>query len=176
MSDDSVGLVRVEINDETYAQVYLHSLNYSPVTLTSIVSASKRPSQLDLIEMVARTSAEIRLMQLNDGSILFRSVDVSQQGTYLCSRPTSRQWSKRVRLNVATRQFRQAQSISQFSTLLQPLVILFVVVCLFFVIVGMLLKYLCEPRCPKPVDQRQQKRINIADNSTNYPVITTHRY
>lgn len=90
------------------------------------------------------------LVQLNDGSLLFRDVDRYSQGVYLCGR--SGRLSKRINLIVA---FMNAHS----GSLLRPLILLFCVVVFAISLVVFMVRVVMCPTKSKRSCTRRPKQI-----------------
>lgn len=148
---------RVQLDTETsYIELTLHPVTYPPHNLFQTVA---------LTQLVAKINPKVTHMQLADGSLLFRNVRIDDRGSYLCSRTSLRQWSRRIELNVVSGSSSAGHGggSSSFSQLVRPLLLLFVIVIVSFVLVGVFIKFMCERPCtqmsksrPKQVKQQPQ--------------------
>lgn len=138
--------------DTTYIELSLPPVTYPPLFPPTV------PPNLALAQLVAKINPSITHMQLADGSILFRNVRLTDRGSYLCSRTSLRQWSRRIELTVTTTSHSVQHDTSSFSQLVRPLLLLFVLVIVSFVLVGVFIKFMCERPCtskPKQVGKQQ---------------------
>lgn len=169
LQDYSRVLSRIDLDIEVYIELVLEKLDYPPHFDSNLMLNIDYQSKiLDLSILISTKRPHTRILQLNDGSILFQNVSLTNAGFYMCQATPSKQISRRIKMSIQQQQLadiRANQWDDGFESLKNSPLLICIAILIPALFICILLRC-CYRSYMKSKYIKPENHLNLANRST----------